>query len=147
MKYDNTIPSANEYKNKKNKDYSIQSDITTYNKSPRLFEGWRQGKYIKNLTLNKNILNTLKLLYNKEPYPFSTINFLKGSNQPLHSDAIHFHTIPYYWMTGVWVELEDVDKNNGALRIVPKSHKWDLFHYENLNLPHPDEIENGEKKL
>ena len=43
----------------------------------------------------------------------------------LGSDTIHFNSIPNYWMTGVWVALEDVDKNNGALKIIPKSHKWE----------------------
>ena len=49
-------------------------------------------------------------------------------------------------MKCVWVALEDVNKNNRTLRILQKIHKWDLFHYEDLNLPHPDEIEGGEKK-
>ena len=47
-------------------------------------------------------------------------------------------------MAGVWVALEDVDETNGALNIVPKSHKWPVFEYDKLKLPHPDEIENGE---
>lgn len=144
-KYDKEIPNANDYKKSKNNDITIQSDVYTFNDSPRLFEGWRNGNYIKNLCLNKNILDTLSLLYGEKPFPFSTINFIKGSNQPLHSDTIHFHTIPYYWMSGVWVALEDVDKNNGALRIIPRSHKWEMFHYEDLNIPHPDTIEDGEK--
>lgn len=142
--YDKKIPTAQDYK-KKN-DIKLHSDIYTYNESPRLFEGWKVSKYIKELTLNPIILNTLKLLYNKTPLPFSTINFIKGSNQPLHSDTIHFHTIPYYWMTGVWVALDDVNKMNGALRIIPKSHKWDMYNYEDLNLPHPDTIKDGEEK-
>jgi ectoine hydroxylase-related dioxygenase (phytanoyl-CoA dioxygenase family) len=143
--YNNKIPDAVEYKESKNKKSTIQSNVTTYTSSPRLFEGWKESNYIKNLTLNKEIINNLKLLYNKEPFPFSTINFIKGSNQPFHSDTIHFNSIPNYWMTGVWVALEDVDEDNGALKIIPESHKWDCFHYEDLNLQHPDKIENGEE--
>ena len=74
-----------------------------------------------------------------------TISFIKGSNQPLHSDIIHFHSVPALWMAGVWVALEDVDESNGTLRIVPGSHKWPLYEYHNLNLTHPDQLQNGEE--
>jgi hypothetical protein len=120
------------------------ADHFTYSDSRRIFEHWRKSDAIANLTVNPAVLDTLSFLYDKEPFPFSTINFIKGSNQPLHSDIIHFHTVPALWMVGVWVALEDVDEINGSLSIVPGSHKWPLYEYHNLNLPHPDEIENGE---
>ena len=115
-----------------------------FRSSKRIFEHWRKSKSIAELTVHPKILDTLSFLYDKEPFPFSTINFIKGSNQPLHSDIIHFHTIPALWMVGVWVALEDVDETNGSLSIVPGSHKWPLYEYHNLNLPHPDKIKNGE---
>lgn len=124
----------------------LQADHYQYNESPRVFEGWKESQNIKDLVLNKKIMDTLQFLYQKEPLPFSTINFIKGSNQPLHSDAIHFHTIPQLWMVGVWVALENSNKNNGGLRIVPGSHKWGTYEYHNLNLPHPDNRKNGEKE-
>jgi hypothetical protein len=116
----------------------------TYTDSKRIFEHWKKSKNIAELTMHPKILETLQFLYDKEPFPFSTINFIKGSNQPLHSDIMHFHTIPALWMVGVWVAFEDVDETNGSLKIVPGSHKWPIYEYHNLNLPHPDEIENGE---
>ena len=93
---------------------------------------------------SEKIFSTLKFLYQKEPLPFSTINFIRGSNQPLHSDTIHFNTIPNLWMVGVWVALEDSKKTNGALRIIPGSHKWGIYDYSHLKLSHPDKIEDGE---
>jgi ectoine hydroxylase-related dioxygenase (phytanoyl-CoA dioxygenase family) len=124
---------------------NLQAEFYTYSNSPRVFEEWRNSENIKNLCLNKKIIETLEFLYNKKTFPFSTINFIKGSNQPLHSDAIHFHTIPLLWMSGVWVALEDTTTENGTLNIVPKSHKWEMIDYQTLQLPHPDEIENGEE--
>jgi hypothetical protein len=47
-------------------------------------------------------------------------------------------------MVGVWIAFEDVDETNGTLRVVPRSHKWPVYEYHNLNLPHPDTIEDGE---
>ena len=129
----------------KDKETIFHADYYQYTESKRIFEFWKQSEASARMCMNKKILDTLKLLYNKEPYPFSTINFFKGSNQPLHSDVIHFHTAPPLWMAGIWVTFEDVDESNGSLKIIPGSHKWDLWEYDELNLPHPDEIEDGEK--
>jgi hypothetical protein len=49
-------------------------------------------------------------------------------------------------MCGVWVAFEDVNETNGSLKIVPGSHKWGIWEYDELNLPHPDDIENGEEE-
>ena len=125
-------------------DTKYHADHFTYTESKRIFEHWRKSRPIAELTMHPKILETLAFLYDKEPFPFSTINFIKGSNQPLHSDIIHFHTVPALWMAGVWIAFEDVDQYNGSLRIVPGSHKWNLYEYHNLKLPHPDDIENGE---
>ena len=117
----------------------------TYTESKRIFEHWRKSKAIAELTINEKILDTLSILYDRKPFPFSTINFIKGSNQPLHSDVIHFHTVPSLWMAGVWIAFEDVDETNGSLTIIPGSHRWPIYEYHNLNLPHPDTIDDGEE--
>jgi hypothetical protein len=123
----------------------LQAEFYTYSDSPRIFEEWRNSGNIRNLCLHPKLIKTLEFLYNKEAFPFSTINFIKGSNQPLHSDTIHFHTIPQLWMSGVWVALEDTTTENGTLNIVPKSHKWGVYDYQSLGLPHPDDYNDGEK--
>jgi hypothetical protein len=122
----------------------FHADHFTYSDSKRIFEQWKRSLPIAKLTVHPKIVESLELLYGKEPFPFSTINFIKGSNQPLHSDAVHFHTVPELWMCGVWVAFEDVDETNGSLKIIPGSHRWPIYQYHDLKLPHPDEIENGE---
>tara|TARA_Y100000593_G_C4316758_1_gene341346 strand:- start:340 stop:1272 length:933 start_codon:yes stop_codon:yes gene_type:complete len=133
------------YKVLDDKDTVYHADYYQYTESPRIFEFWKQSIASAEMCMNEKIMDTLQLLYNREPYPFSTINFFKGSNQPLHSDVIHFHTNPPLWMAGVWVAFEDVDETNGSLKIVPGSHKWNLWEYDELNIPHPDTVEDGEK--
>lgn len=112
-----------------------QDERYHYSDSPRIFEGWRTNPYILNLAKHPKILSTLELLYGKKPIPFQTINFLKGSNQPLHQDAIHFYTQPERWMVGTWTALQDITEDCGPLTIVPGSHKWPFYHFQNLNLP------------
>lgn len=115
-----------------------QEDGYHYSLSPRGFEGWRAEQPILDLARHPKVLSTLKTLYGREAKPFQTINFVKGSNQPLHSDVIHFHTEPGLWMVGVWTALEGVDDFNGPLVFVPKSHRLPVYDLQTLNLPVPE---------
>lgn len=119
-----------------------------YNESPRIFEGWKHSKPIRNLSLNKKVLDALRLLYAREPIPFQTINFFKGTDQPLHSDTIHFHTVPERWMAACWVALEDMNEDNGPLTIVPRSHRLPCYTFQDIGLDVPnygEQFENYKK--
>ena len=76
------------------------------------------------------MLRTLRQLYGREPLPFQTINFRLGTEQRVHSDAVHFHTDPPTYMCGVWVALEEIDEGNGPLVYYPGSHKLPLVRAE-----------------
>lgn len=106
-----------------------------YSNSPRIFEAWKKNLLVLNLCKNEKILSTLRLLYERTPVPFQTINFIRGTNQPLHQDSIHFYTQPERWMSGVWCALEDMTEENGALTIVPGSHSLPFVDFQFLNLP------------
>lgn len=138
------VEDMNHALNRENK--KLQADFYTYSNSPRLFEEWRHSSSIRELCLNERLTSTLEFLYDRETFPFSTINFFIGSNQPLHSDSVHFNSVPSLWMSGAWVALEDTSEENGTLSIVPGSHKWPVYDYETLNLSFPDDQENGEEK-
>ena len=119
--------------------------IYEYTDHSRLFELWKKSAAVKRLATNEKMMKVLKLLYDKNPFPFGTINFTNPTSQPLHSDTIHFNTYPAKWMVGTWVALEDCDSTNGTLRIVPGSHKWEEYDYNHMKIPHPDTRENGEQ--
>ena len=85
------------------------------------------------------------MLYEKECIPFSTLNFINGTEQPMHSDYMHFASIPERYLVGVWVALEDTNKYNGALKVVPKSHRLPIVDFNKLNLKKPDSINTLEK--
>ena len=125
----NNIIKSNEYK--KNPKYFH------YNNSPRIIEGWKQSEYIKKLCFQKEVISFLKFVYGRKPIPISTINFLKGTEQPLHSDYIHFGSLPELYLAGAWFALEKVDDENGPLIICPKSHKLGITDFTDLNLQIP----------
>ena len=120
----------------KNK-FKTNSAAYHYNDSPRIVEGWKFSESIKKIALNTKLNDILNYCYQSDPIPFSTINFLKGTEQPLHSDEFHFGSIPHKYLTGVWIALEDIDPDAGPLSIARGSHKLPLFSFERIGLKIP----------
>ena len=119
--------------------------IYHYNESPRIVEAWKFSKNVAMLALNNQILKTLKTLFDNEAIAFSTLNFIRGTEQPMHSDYMHFSSIPERFLVGAWVALEDAGRYNGALAVVPGSHKFPIVDFNILNCKKPDSIQSLEK--
>ncbi|REC46136.1 phytanoyl-CoA dioxygenase family protein [Chryseobacterium pennipullorum] len=85
------------------------------------------SEIIRNIGSDKNFLDFLSVLLNGKAKLFQSINFINGSQQKTHSDSIHMTTYPLGGLLGVWIALEDVDENNGALHYIPGSHKLPYF--------------------
>jgi hypothetical protein len=98
----------------------------------RLFNGWKDYPAIRQIALTPRVLRILHQLYGREPRPFQTINFPIGTEQRIHSDTIHFSSDPPTYMCGVWVALEDIDRDNGALVYYPGSHKLKVITMEDV---------------
>ena len=118
-------------------EYKENTTIYKYSPTPRIVESWKYSSVAKDLALNDRVFALLEFLYNRKPIPFSTINFTSGSNQPLHSDYVHFGSKPEGFLCGVWVALENIVAGVGELLVVPKSHKWDYFRYCDVGLAKP----------
>jgi hypothetical protein len=108
-------------------------------------DAWEESAAVKELALLPRVLDALELLYGRKPVPFQTLNFLYGSEQSNHSDAILFNTLPPRFMCGVWVALEDVGEENGPLFYLPGSHRLPQLYPENFDLGRetPDEFINA----
>lgn len=85
------------------------------------------SEIIKNIGSNKELLAFLSVLLDGHAKLFQSINFINGSQQKTHSDSIHMTTYPLGGLLGVWIALEDIDENNGALHYIPESHKLPYF--------------------
>ena len=117
--------------------YKKNSDAYHYNESPRIVEGWKFSDAIKEIAVNSKLTSFLEYSWQSKPIPFSTINFVKGTEQPLHSDEFHFGSIPHGYLTGVWIALEDIHPDSGPLSVAKGSHRLPLFSFERLGLPIP----------
>jgi len=118
-------------------EFKSQESGYHYSEHPRLFEAWKWSHNVLSLAKNTKVIDTLKFLYGRNPLPFQTINFIGGAQQPLHSDTIHFSSVPQRWLGVSWIALEDVDEDNGTLMYVPKSHKLPIFEFSNIGIDVP----------
>ncbi|NEN88804.1 MAG: phytanoyl-CoA dioxygenase [Okeania sp. SIO3H1] len=100
----------------------------------RIQDAWTFNQDVKKIATSPKILNLLKILYQREPIPFQTLNFKFGTQQSTHSDSIHFSSMPARFMCGVWIALEDIDANNGPLHYYPGSHKLPVFDLNDLGI-------------
>lgn len=96
--------------------------ILTHDPSRRQ-DAWTVSDPVKQLACDDKVLDLLRFLYGRAPIPFQTLNFLPGTQQGVHSDELHFSTLPRGFMCGVWVALEDVTLDNGPLLYYPGSHR------------------------
>jgi ectoine hydroxylase-related dioxygenase (phytanoyl-CoA dioxygenase family) len=99
-----------------------ESDGVT-RKVGRIQDAWKFNTDVQTLAIAPRVLTLLEDLYGRKPLPFQTLNFPTGTEQPVHSDAVHFNSKPAGYMCGVWVALEDIDLDNGPVEYYPGSHK------------------------
>lgn len=102
--------------------------------SLRLTDEWISDEDIRSIATNQDVIDLLSELYGSPAFPFQTLNFPVGTQQAVHSDTMHFNTIPERWMCGVWVALEDIDEDNGPLVYYPGTHNWPILWGEHLDL-------------
>ncbi len=105
-----------------------------YADETRVQDAWHFSEDVRAAAAAPKVLEVLRLLYQREPVPFQTLNFRVGSQQRTHSDTIHFSSVPDGFMCGVWLALEDIDSNNGPLHYYPTSQKLPVFDMADIGI-------------
>ena len=105
-----------------------------YSDATRIQDAWWWNEHVKEIAVAPRILKLLEILYGRKPIPFQSLNFRVGSQQRTHSDIIHFDSIPYGFMAGVWTALEDVDLRNGPLHYYPTSQRLPRFDMHDIGI-------------
>jgi hypothetical protein len=93
----------------------------------RVQDAWRYDEDVRAIAANEAVLDLLSKLWGRRAFPFQTLNFPVGTQQHVHTDSVHFSSIPERFMCGVWVALEDIDAGAGPLCYYPGSHKWPII--------------------
>ena len=85
------------------------------------------SEIIKKIGGDKKLIDFLSVLMDGNAKLFQSINFINGSQQKTHSDSIHMTTFPLGGLIGVWIALEDIEPEQGALHYIEKSHKLPYY--------------------
>jgi hypothetical protein len=89
----------------------------------RVQDAWRTSPAVRRLATLPMVREFLAAAFGRDPIPFQTLNFREGSQQAVHADTVHFHSVPERFMCGVWIALEDVEPGSGPLLYYPGSHR------------------------
>ncbi|EAQ29022.1 hypothetical protein NAP1_15523 [Erythrobacter sp. NAP1] len=92
----------------------------------RIQDAWQFDADVRAIASNQAMLDLLQKLYGRSAFPFQTLNFPVGTQQAVHSDAVHFSSLPERFMCGVWLAMEDVSPEAGPLFYVKGSHSWPI---------------------
>lgn len=93
----------------------------------RIQDAWRDHADVQAIAANPQVLALLGTLYGRPAFPFQTLNFPVGTQQEMHSDSVHFSSLPERFMCGVWLAMEDISADAGPLFYYPSSHRWPVF--------------------
>ena len=110
----------------------------------RIQDAWAYNPHVQAIASHPKVMDMLRLLYQRSPFPFQTLSFMEGTQQATHSDMIHFNTYPQRYMCGVWVAQEDITEYNGPLHYYPGSHK--LPFYDMIDIGIKGSATEAEKK-
>jgi ectoine hydroxylase-related dioxygenase (phytanoyl-CoA dioxygenase family) len=92
-----------------------------------------RSELIRNIGNEPLIVNILSFLMGKEATLFQSINFIEGSKQKAHSDIVHMTTYPQGYLIAIWIALEDIKEEQGALFYYPGSQKLPYILNEDFN--------------
>jgi hypothetical protein len=116
---------------------SVVDEVSGLEFEGRTQDAWRQCPPVRKLALHPTILNVLRQLYGEEPRAFQTLDFRLPTQQLTHTDSVHFSSVEREKMCGVWVALEDVDRENGPLMYYPGLHnRWYLNNLDGFESYH-----------
>lgn len=92
----------------------------------RIQDAWQFDDDVRAIASNPHVLDLLGKLYGRPAFPFQTLNFPVGTQQAVHSDSVHFSSLPERFMCGIWLAMEDVAAGAGPLFYVRGSQRWPI---------------------
>ncbi|MFM1932955.1 MAG: hypothetical protein RL226_2258 [Bacteroidota bacterium] len=81
----------------------------------------------------ETLLSIISCLLGDKAVLLNSINFMRGDEQPAHSDSFYMTTYPAGRLIGIWIALEDIQPGTGALKYYPGSHRLPYTTNADLN--------------
>ena len=122
------------------------SEFKTESGSRRLANLVNKGEVFQRVVAEPRLLGFIELVLGAE-FKLSSLNARSadphnGTSQPLHADMGAIADERGYWVcNSVWM-LDDFTTQNGPIRVVPGSHRWNQLPQDvmgDLSATHPDE--------
>lgn len=111
----------------------------------RVQDAWYRSDAVRRLATWPAMRDLLRDAFGRDPFPFQTLNFRRGSTQAVHADTIHFNSVPERFMCGVWLALEDIRPEAGPLVYFPGSHRLPVLTMRDVGVnsgdPQPQDYE------
>lgn len=115
----------------KDKNKELYDKTKLRNKSDIVkLQDWQNDKILMEYVRNPNILNLISDFIGENIHSIHTMYFNKppdkgnnSSRHPVHQDLWYFPFRPADRIVASWSALENIDKKNGCLFIIPGSHK------------------------
>jgi ectoine hydroxylase len=104
-------------------DEKLKSGDLKFKYGNKIMFALHHSELIESMGKDPMISNILNFLLGKEVKLFQSINFIEGSKQRAHSDIVHMTTYPQGYLIAIWIALEDIKEEQGALFYYPGSHK------------------------
>lgn len=121
-------------------DSKLKNGQLAFNEVDKIMFAIDKSEQLRNIATEPKLIEFLSSLCGFELKLFQSINFINGSQQATHSDSVHMTTFPLGGLLGLWIALEDIEVEQGALHYYPGSQKLPYF----LN---PDYNNQGNKCL
>ncbi|MBX3180924.1 MAG: phytanoyl-CoA dioxygenase family protein [Candidatus Hydrogenedentes bacterium] len=94
---------------------------------------WHQNStFLFDICMNEQILNYVEDLIGPDFYMWASSFFIKDPHSP---ETVDWHQDSYYWpltppeSLTVWLAFSDSDEENGAMRVIPGSHKGGIIQH------------------
>lgn len=95
---------------------------------------WHEtSRYLYEIVLNPKIHDLVEDVLGPNFYAWASSFFIK---EPFSRQTVGWHQDAYYWPMAphhtvtVWLAFDDVDEENGAMRIIPGSHQAGLLQHQ-----------------
>lgn len=85
----------------------------------KLMQAWKRSHAVRVLFTDPQLREVLAFILGRRVIPFHTINFIYGSQQKAHSDAIHMATYPQGFLIAAWVALDTIGKRTVLCSCIP----------------------------